>query len=141
MLQLSCSISPLTYRAAYAPFKPNKSGQRLHPPYYRGCWHGVSRCLFLRYRQFLSQEFFLPVKKQFTTQKAFILHAAWLGQTFVHCPIFPTAASRRSRARVSVPVWLIMLSHQLKIVGLVGRYPANYLILRTPIPIQNSLII
>jgi len=23
----------------------------LHPPYYRGCWHGVSRCLFLRYRQ------------------------------------------------------------------------------------------
>ncbi len=50
-LQLSCSISPLTYLTAYALFKPNKSGQRLHPPYYRGCWHGVSRCLFARYRQ------------------------------------------------------------------------------------------
>ncbi len=51
-LQLSCSISPLTYLTAYAPFKPNKSGQRLHPPYYRGCWHGVSRCLFLGYRHY-----------------------------------------------------------------------------------------
>src|SRR5687767_6280620 len=25
--------------------------QRLHPPYYRGCWHGVSRCLLKGYRQ------------------------------------------------------------------------------------------
>ena len=73
----------------------------------------------------------LPCQKQFTTQKAFFLHAAWLGQALAHCPIFPTAASRRSRARVSVPVWLIMLSHQLPIVDLVGRYPANYLIGRT----------
>ena len=23
----------------------------MHPPYYRGCWHGVSRCLFFKYRQ------------------------------------------------------------------------------------------
>ena len=30
-----------------------------------------------------------------------------------------------------------MLSHQLLIAGLVGRYPANYLISRTPI--QNRL--
>ena len=51
VLQLSCKLSPLTYFSAYAPFKPNESGQRLHPPYYRGCWHGVSRCLFLWYRQ------------------------------------------------------------------------------------------
>ncbi len=29
----------------------------------------------------------LPVQKQFTTHRAFILHAAWLGQTCVHCPI------------------------------------------------------
>ncbi len=27
---------------------------------------------------------FLPVEKQFTTHRAFILHAAWLVQTFVH---------------------------------------------------------
>ena len=41
-IRLSRTILPLTYFTAYAPFKPNKSGQRLHPPYYRGCWHGVS---------------------------------------------------------------------------------------------------
>ena len=57
--------------------------------------------------------------------KAFITHAAWLGQAFAHCPIFPTAASRRSLGRVSVPVWLIILSDQLPIVALVGPYPTN----------------
>ena len=36
--------------------------------------------------------------------KAFIPHAALLGQAFAHCPRFPTAASRRSLDRVSVPV-------------------------------------
>jgi hypothetical protein len=30
-------------------------------------------------------------------------------------------------------VWLIILSDQLRIVGLVGRYPTNYLILRGPV--------
>ena len=68
---------------------------------------------------------FIPKEKKFTTQRALILHAGWLDQTFVHCPIFPTAASRRSRARVSVPVWLIILSDQLLIVALVSRYLAN----------------
>jgi hypothetical protein len=57
--------------------------------------------------------------------KAFITHAAWLRQAFAHCAIFPTAASRRSLGRVSVPVWLIILSDQLPIVPLVGRYPTN----------------
>ena len=62
-LQLSWRISLLTYKAAYAPFKPNKSGQRLHPPYYRGCWHGVSRCLFSRYLQ-------LPLKTDLFPDKS-----------------------------------------------------------------------
>ncbi len=57
--------------------------------------------------------------------KAFFTHAAWLRQTFVHCARFPTAASRRSLDRVSVPVWLIILSDQLLIKALVGRYPTN----------------
>ena len=57
--------------------------------------------------------------------KAFITHAALLGQAFAHCPIFPTAASRRSLGRVSVPVWLIILSDQLTIFALVGHYPTN----------------
>ncbi len=47
--------------------------------------------------------------------KTFITHAAWLDQAFAHCPIFPTAASRRSLGRVSVPVWLIILSDQLPV--------------------------
>ena len=34
----------------------------------------------------------------------------------------PTAASRRSLGRVSVPVWLIVLSDQLPVDALVGRY-------------------
>ncbi len=59
--------------------------------------------------------------------KAFFAHAALLDQTFVHCPIFPTAASRRSPDRVSVPVWLVVLSDQLQIVGFVSLYPINYL--------------
>ena len=66
--------------------------------------------------------------------RAFFTHAALLRQGFPHCAIFPTAASRRSLGRVSVPVWLIILSDQLRIVGLVGRYPTNNLIRRGPIP-------
>ncbi len=62
--------------------------------------------------------------------KAFILHAALLGQAFAHCPIFLTTASRRSLDRVSVPVWLIVLSDQLLIVALVSLYLANKLIKR-----------
>jgi hypothetical protein len=57
--------------------------------------------------------------------KAFITHAAWLDQACAHCPIFPTAASRRSLGRVSVPVWLIILSDQLRVFALVGHYPTN----------------
>ena len=57
--------------------------------------------------------------------KTFFTHAAWLDQAFAHCPIFPTAASRRSLGRVSVPVWLVILSDQLRIVALVGHYPTN----------------
>ena len=60
--------------------------------------------------------------------KAFVLHAEWLDQTCGHCPKFPTAASHRSLDRVSVPVWLVVLSDQLQIVGLVSLYLTNYLI-------------
>ena len=60
--------------------------------------------------------------------KAFIPHAASLRQTFVHCARFLTAASRRSLARVSVPVWLIVLSDQLPVIALVSSYLTNKLI-------------
>ena len=68
---------------------------------------------------------FLPVEKQFTTHRAVFLHAAWLDQASAHCPIFLTAASRRSLVRVSVPVWGISLSGPLPIVALVCRYHTN----------------
>ena len=58
-------------------------------------------------------------------QSTFILHAALLRQAFAHCAKFPTAASRRSLDRVSVPVWPISLSARLPIIALVGHYPAN----------------
>ncbi len=54
---------------------------------------------------------------------AFIAHAASLGQGFPHCRSLSTAASRRSLGRISVPVWLPILSDQLPIVALVGHYP------------------
>ncbi len=57
--------------------------------------------------------------------KTFITHAAWLRQAFAHCAIFPTAASRRSLDRVSVPVWLIILSDQLPVFALVSHYLTN----------------
>ncbi len=63
--------------------------------------------------------------KELYDPKTFITHAALLRQAFAHCAKFPTAASRRSLDRVSVPVWLIVLSDQLPVVALVGRYPAN----------------
>ena len=65
--------------------------------------------------------------------KTFFPHAALLHQGFPHCAISPTAASRRSLGRVSVPMWPFNLSVRLPIVGLVGRYPANCLIGREPI--------
>ena len=79
--------------------------------------------------------------KEVYDPRAFILHAALLHQGFPHCGRFLTAASRRSLDRVSVPVWLIILSDQLMIVVLVSHYLTNYLILRRPFPKRiNPLI-
>ncbi len=63
------------------------------------------------------------LRKEVYNPKTFLPHAALLRQAFAHCGKFPTAASRRSLGRVSVPVWLIILSDQLLIVAMVGRYP------------------
>ncbi len=64
------------------------------------------------------------LRKEVYSPEAFIPQAL-LRQAFAHCGKFPTAASRRSLGRVSVPVWLIILSDQLLIVALVGSYPTN----------------
>ena len=74
--QLSREISHETWRAAYSPFTPSKSGQRSHPTYYRGCWHVVSRCLFLGYRPLSSP------RKGVYNPKAFFPHAVSLRQAY-----------------------------------------------------------
>src|SRR5512136_2089668 len=71
--------------------------------------------------------------------KPFIPHAASLHQGFPHCEKFWTAATRRCLDRVSVPVWLVVLSDQLPVLGLGGRHPANYLIGRAFIRKRQAL--
>ncbi len=72
----------------------------------------------------INHRLFFPTESALQAQ-AFFTHAALLDQAFAHCPIFPTAASRRSLGRVSVPVWLAILSDQLPIVALVSLYLTN----------------
>ena len=76
--------------------------------------------------------------KEVYNPKAVIPHAASLHQAFAHCAIFPTAASRRSLGRVSVPVWPVALSGRLPVVALVGHHPTNKLIGREPIPHRKT---
>ncbi len=77
-------------------------------------------------------------RTEFYNPKAFFTHAALLGQACAHCPIFPTAASRRSLDRLSVPMWPLILSDRLPIVALVGRYLTNWLIGRELTPNRIS---
>ena len=63
-LRLSLSFSHPTCRPACAPFTPSKSGQRLPPTYYRGCWHVVSRGFLQGYRHL-----FLPQGQRFTIRR------------------------------------------------------------------------
>ena len=106
----------------------------MHPTYYRGCWHVVSRCFFCRYRHPKTSS----LLKEVYNPKAVIPHAASLHQACAHCAIFPTAASRRSLGRISVPVWPDTLSGRLPVVALVGHHPTNKLIGRGPIPHRKS---
>jgi hypothetical protein len=126
--RLSRGLSRQTRPATYELFTPNNSGQRSRPTYYRGCWHVVSRRFFCRYTSPSS------LLKEVYNPKAVIPHAASLRQASAHCARFPTAASRRSLGRVSVPVWPVALSGRLPVVALVGHYPTNQLIGREPIP-------
>ncbi|CAN6454828.1 unnamed protein product [Victoria cruziana] len=63
--------------------------------------------------------------KEVHDPQAFYLHAALIHQAFTHCRKFPTVASRRSVGRVSVQVWLIILSDQLLIIALVSYCLTN----------------
>ncbi len=67
------------------------------------------------------------------TPKGLFPHAASLRQTFVHCGIFVTAASRRSLGSVSVPMRRINLSVPVPVKALVSHYLTNKLIGHGPL--------
>lgn len=106
----------------------------MRPTYYRGCWHVVSRRLFEGYTH---PKACSPTKAVYNP-KAVIPHAASLRQASAHCAIFPTAASRRSLGRISVPMWPVALSGRLPVEALVGHHPTNKLIGRDPIPRRSD---
>ncbi len=78
--------------------------------------------LLLHYRHpRLSRAF--VVDSEVYDPRTFIPHAASLPQACAHWGRFLTAASRRSGARVSVPLWPATLSGRLFVVAMVGLYP------------------
>ena len=90
--------------------------ERLPPTHYRGCWHVVSRGLFVRYRLLLSL-----TKEVYNPESLLSLHGK-RGADWRPLPNIP-AASCRSLGRISVPMWPVNLSVRLLIVAMVGRYP------------------
>ena len=74
----------------------------------------------------------LPTEKGFTPRRASSPTRRCSVRLLAHCGRFLAAASRRSRGRLSVPVWLAVLSDQLPIIALGSRYPPNKLIGRRP---------
>ena len=125
--RLSLCISHPACKTAYMPFTPNNSEQRSQLTCYRGCWHVISRCLFKLYRHHnvITYTAYSSSSKGFYNLSAFIIHAASLRQTFVHCGIFLAAASRRSLGRISVPMCPFTLLGRIPIIALVGRYLTN----------------
>ena len=80
---------------------------------YRGCWHEVSQNLFIR------QVIIFPYKRGL---QQISCHPSRniAGSSFRSLSNIPYCWLIKSLGLVSVPVWLITLSNQLKIVSLVG---------------------
>ena len=115
------SLNPINPDNAWTLRITAAAGTELAGPYSYSTVSYSRKSIFFLYKSSLQ-----PIRSS-------ILHAAWLGQAFAHCPIFLTAAFRRSLVRVSVPMWGIILSEPLLIVVLVSRYLTNKLIRRMPI--------
>ena len=123
-LGLGPRIIQIACISAYAPFTPSDSEQRLHPSYTAAAGTKFAGASFKS--TFIKTEVFCySFPTVVYTPKCFFPHVALLRQGFPHCAIFPTAASRRSLGRISIPMWPITLSGRLPIVALVGHYPTN----------------
>ncbi len=134
--ELSSGISHTACLTAYTPFMPSESEQRLPPSYYRSCWHEVS-CGFLwvlcqQNRILVGPAFLNPDR---SLQPEGLLPPRGVAPSGLR-PLrrFSTAASRRSLASVSVPVWPANLSVRLPVYALVRRYRTNKLIGLEPLP-------
>ena len=57
---LSPGLSPDLARPPTRPLRPVIPDNARTPPYYRGCWHGVSRCFLTWYRQASRNSLFAP---------------------------------------------------------------------------------
>ena len=125
--ELSPCLSHQACNSAYMPFTPNNSEQRSRLTCYRGCWHVISRRLFARYshREGIPSSPYSSRAKGLYNLPAFIVHAALLRQSFLHCGIFLAAASRRSLGRISVPMCPFTLLGRITIVALVSLYLTN----------------
>ena len=103
--ELSSGISHPTYQAACTRFTPSDSEQRLRPPYYRGCWHGVSRRFLWRYRQapgIVHPENLLPSRQRFTTRRPSSLTR--------RCWVRLSPIAQNSRLLPPVGVWAVSQS-------------------------------
>ena len=120
--RLSRGLSHQTYFSACARFTPNKSGQRLPPTYYRGCWHVVSRDFLVDYRQIKASYYLYPSSP--TTElydpKTFFTHAALLHQTCRRCSIRLASIVEDSLLLPPVGVWAVSQSQCGRSVSQLG---------------------
>ena len=115
---LSTTISQKSCWTSYGCFRPNKYDPHLWRRCYRGGWHRSYPPLILQ--------------AVWTWQKPYpkVKHLESPYHTFVHCKVFATAASLRTRTLFSVSFSGLELSLPLLIFGLVSHYLTNNLISR-----------
>ena len=77
---------------------------------------------------YLTPHLFAELFKLSKSQQSW--HWEYPYRAFAHCRGFATAALRRARALISVPFSGLPLSRPVRILGLVGNYPANNLFRR-----------
>ncbi len=120
--KLSLRISQRTYKTGYERFRPSIRGHHLGCRCYRGGWH---RSYPVPY-----SPSYLHLTKGNNSRR---YHSDFPRHAFAHCGGFAPAAPRRARTLISVSFWGLHLPMPLEIIGLVGRYPTNCLIPRSPI--------